>query len=240
VNDPVSLQSTPFHTAIPSSSSLNEFWPESKQFVAVPHDLQRNIGSPISAIYVSFHLLMALCDSSRKKTQNYTGSPPFEQQYPWILEICEELWHYFRRWTTGSDKRPLSDETTTLYMELVDTLAIPASDSRYRFSSSDKAASASIISVSHLIESLATSPMTDINQIRLALVVTRLCHVAQAETQHRSVLDGQRRPPHLLDTEPLKQSAKRICEATEVFLGLQKDLQVCKIKHYTQHSTNVP
>lgn len=229
-NDPVALQSTPFRIAVPSSSSLNEFWPESKQSVAVPHNLQRIIASPTSAIYVSFNLLMALCAPTRQKSQKHVGSAPFEQQYPWILDTCEELWHYFRRWTASFDKRALFDETTTLYMQLLDALAIPGLEKRDCFSSSGKAGSVSVSSVSRLIQSLTTSPMSDTNQLRLALMVTRLYHVAKVETKHRGVFDRRRRSPHTFDTNSLEYSAKTICGNTEVFSSLQKDLQVRRTK----------
>ncbi|UPX14348.1 Non-specific serine/threonine protein kinase [Ascochyta rabiei] len=225
-NDPVSSRSTPFLTAIPSSSSLNEFWPESKQFVAVPHSLQRTFTSPTAAIYVGLNLLMALCASTRPKTRKHTGLALFEQIYPWILDTCEELWHYFRRWTADSEKRPLHNEIVTLYMQLVDTLAIPSSEPRNRFASSIKAASASVGSVLRLVENLATSSLSDGNQIQLARMLTRLCHVAYVETEQGRVLDRRRHPSHVHDTELLKQAAGRICENTEVFSGLQKDLQL--------------
>ena len=237
-NDSVSSRSTPFRIAIPSLNSLNEFWPESKQFVAVPHDLQRTIVSPISAMYIGLNLLMALCASARPRSRRDAGSALFEQQYPWILDTCEEFWHYFRRWTTSSDRGPLHDETIMLYMQLMDTLTIPSSEPRNLFSNLSKAASASVSSVARLIETLATSSMSDGNQIQLALMVTRLCHVAQIETRQGSVFDRRRRPSHVSDTESLKQSARRICENTEVFFALQKDLQVSRAEYHVLYATN--
>lgn len=223
---------------MPSSSSLNEFWPESKQFVAVPHGLQRSIGSPNLAIYVGFNLLVALCAPTGQKSWQYRGSAPFEQQYPWILDILNELWHYFRRWTTGYDKCPLHDDTIALYIQLVDTLAVPSPQLTSRFSNSDKAVLASSSSVSSLIESLATSSMTDENQIRLALTVTRLFHVAQVETVRRGVLDRRHRSSRSCNTGLLKQSATGICENTDIFSALQKDLQVRIRRHRISHATN--
>lgn len=221
MDDHISVRTTSFRTAIPSSSSLNEFWPESKQFVAVPHDLQKIISSPISAIYVGLNLLLALCTSTRQQSRSIL----FEQQYPWISDTGEELWHYFRRWSTA-DKRPLHDETVALYMQLVDTLAISGSEPEARFSSSGKAAAFATRSVAHLIESLATSPMSDSNQIQLALLLTRLCNNSQIGTQSNNLFDRRRQPFEMFGTELLKQSARGTCENAEVFSSLQKDLQV--------------
>jgi serine/threonine-protein kinase ATR len=223
VSDPATTRAASFRTAIPSSSSLNEFWPESKQFVAVPHDLQRTIASPIPARFVSLNLLMALCVPTRQKPQHVR----FEQHYPWILDICEELWHYFRRWTTGSDTHPLHDEIVALYMRLVKTLVSTSSAPRCLSSNSSKAALACSSSVAGLIKSLATLSMSESNQVQLAILATHFCHVARNEAPQRSVLDRRRRSACVFDTDLLKQSARRICENTEVFSGLQKDLQVC-------------
>lgn len=228
VNDAVSSRNTLFRTAVPSLTSLNDFWPESKQFVAVPHDLQRSITSPRSAVYVGLNLLMALCASSRPRLRSHIGSALFEQQYPWILDTCGDFWHYFRRWTTSSDKCLVHDETMMLYMQLIDILTIPSSEPRNHFSGSSKAAAASASSLTRLIETLGTSLMSDENQIQLALMVTRLCHVAQIETKQSSIFDRRRQPSQVLETESVAQSARSICENTEVFSGLQKDLQVSR------------
>lgn len=150
----------------------------------------------------------------------------FEQQYPWILDICEELWHYARRWCTASDKRPMHDEIIALYMQLTDSLAISGPETGDCFSISVKASSMSVNSIANLVESLATSPMSDSNQGQLALMMTRLCRAAQTERPGGSVLGRRRQPSPVFDTESLKQSATRICENIEVLSGLHKDLQV--------------
>ena len=234
-NEPVTVQATLFRASIPSISSLNEFWPESKQLIAAPHNLQRIISSPTSAISVGFNLLVALCALARQKSRNAL----FEQQSLWILDTCDELWHYFRRWTTGSHKRPLHDETITLYMQVVEMLAIPGSQPRYCSSGPGKAVLMSISCVARLIDSLATSPMSDTNQTQLALMVTRLCHLAQSQAPQKGVLDRRRQPSEVFDAEMLKQSARRICENTEVLPGLQKDLQVRATRHCLTHVVNM-
>lgn len=231
-NDAITSRGAPFRTAIPSLSSLNEFWPESKQFVAVPHNLQRTVVSPISATFVGLNLLMALCASSIPRSPDHIGSALFEQQYPWILDTCEEFWHFFGRWTTGSDKRPLHDETVTLYMQLVETLTIPDSEPINRFSTSRKAALASVNCVSRLLDILAISPMSADGQIMLAVMLTRLYHVTQIDSKQSRVLDQRRQPSRVFETGLLKQSVRRICENAEVFDYLEKDLQVRTMGYY--------
>jgi hypothetical protein len=111
-------------------------------------------------------------------------------------------------------------------MQLVDALTIPSTEELDLFPGSEKATTASVASVSHLVESLANSPMSDVNQIRLALMVTRLFHVTTLESQ-QGIVGGQRRQIRKFDTVPLKRNAGKICEDAELFSGLQKDLQVC-------------
>lgn len=212
---------------IPSISSINEFWPESKQLIAVPHNLQKSISSPTFAIYISFNLLVALCDSINQKS----FSRMMEQQCPWVSDTCEELWSYFCRWSTASEKRPLHDESVALYMRIFDSLAISCSESVGRSSPSAKAITMSVNSIARLIEGLASSPMSESNQDQLALMVTRLYRTARTESYHKTVLDRRRQPCETFDMEALEQSATRISKNTEVFSSIRKDLQVCTGAH---------
>lgn len=81
-------------------------------------------------------------------------------------------------------------------------------------------------SVAHAIDSLATSPMSESNQIQLALLTTRLCHLAKPDTLATNRLHPQRRASRLLDTKLLRESVKAVCEKSDVLSGLQEDLQV--------------
>lgn len=223
INDSVSMRPKTCRIMVPSISSINDFWSESKQLIAVPHNLQRSISSPTSAIHIGFNLLAGLCDPINQKSRTRM----FEQQCPWVLDTCEELWSYFCRWSTASEKRPLHDETIALYMRILNSLTTSGSGSVDRFSPSTKAITTSVNSVARLIEGLAASPMLHSNQDQLALMVTRMYHTARTEPCHKTVLDQRRQPCETLDTEALEQNATRISKNTEVFSGLQKDLQVC-------------
>ncbi len=217
-----------FRATVPSTSSLNDFWPESKQLIAVPHNLQRTISAPISAIYIGINILLALCTVSNQTSRNAI----YEQQTMWALDICDELWYYFRRWTTGPTKPPLYDETMTIYMQLLEALAIPNNVHRDCALSLRKATLMTIGSVACLVESLAIPSMSECNQLQLALMVTRLYYSTQTEVSRGSLLDRRRQPVRTFDTDALKQSAKRICENSELLSGLQKDLQVCDTRYY--------
>ncbi|KAH6616589.1 hypothetical protein C7974DRAFT_427548 [Boeremia exigua] len=220
-NEPVTAQAASFRVAVPSMSSLNDFWPESEQLIAVPHNLQRTISSPIAAIYVGLNILVTLCNSVRRGHCNL-----FEQQYSWILDTCDELWHYFRRWTIELTMRPLHDETVALYVELLGSFVVPDLEHKGYPLSLRKTALTTISSIASLVETLNTLPMSDKNQIQLALVVTRLWHFTQVKAPKRSVLDRQRQPSRVFDTDIMKQSVRKTCGNTQVLSGLQKDLQL--------------
>lgn len=225
VNDSVPARAAPFRIMAPPTSSINDFWPESKQLIAVPHDLQRTISSPTSVVYIGLKLLAALCDPANSESRKGM----FEKQYPWILDTCEDLWHCFHRWSTALDQHPLHDETVASYLQLITNLTIPGHRSKDSFSTSVKAATTSVKSIACLIEGLATSPMSNANQEQLALMVTRLCRNAKADQSHERVLDRRRQSSQMLDVEILKQSATRLCENAEVLSSLHKDLQVCAL-----------
>lgn len=157
----------------------------------------------------------------------------------WALDTCDELWHYFRRWTTRSNKLPLYDETIALYMQLVEAMAVPETAQRDRALGLRKATLMAISSVACLIESLATSPMLESNQLQLALMVTRLYYFTHTEVPQRSVLDRWRQPGEMFDTDALKQSAKKISENVDLLSGLQKDLQVRATRCCLTHIANV-
>src|SRR5437764_910988 len=75
VNEPTSSSPPPsFNVALPSSSSISEFWPESQHFVALPHDLQRNITSQVGSIHIGFSLLLALVNFIQPRQKVYTTS----------------------------------------------------------------------------------------------------------------------------------------------------------------------
>lgn len=182
--------------------------------------------SPTSTIYIGLNILVALCTSTRQRPCNTL----FEQQSLWILDTCDELWHYFQRWTTGPNKGPLHDETVAIYMQLVGAFASLDHEQTDFGPGSKKAALMAISSIARLVETLFTSPLSESNQTQLALLLTRLCHLAQPEAPRRSVLDRRRQPPEVFETESLSQNAKRICENSEVLSALQKDLQVWALR----------
>lgn len=154
----------------------------------------------------------------------------FKQQSSWILDACDEMWQFFQRWTTGSSTHPLCDGSIALYMQLLETFAIPAPESINPSPHLRKAMLMAFSNVAHLIETLATASMSDDIQTQLALLVTRLCHFAQLTATHDNeseVRHGYWKDP---DTGLLRQSATRICEQAEILSGLQKDLQVCAVR----------
>lgn len=223
MNDSVSVRPKTCRILIPSISSINDFWPESERLIAVPHNLQRSISSPASAIHIGFNLLADLCEPTNQNSRTRM----IEQQCPWVSDTCEELWSYFCRWSITSEKAPLHDETIALYMRIFDSLTVSTPGSVDRFPPSVKVVTTSVNSIARLIEGLAASPMSESNQGQLALMVTRLYRTAHTGLCHKTVLDRRRPPCEIPDMEALEQSATRICKDSEAFSTLNKDLQVC-------------
>jgi hypothetical protein len=155
-----------------------------------------------------------------------TENALFKQQSTWILDTCHELWHFFQRWTTGSSTHALHDEVIASYLQLIVTFTIPRPGGREHSVHLRKAISLSIDSVTHLVESLAASPMSESCQTQLALLLTRLCHFAQPDALNTPRPHQQRGIPKTFDTEMLRESIRVNCGKLEVLSGLQEDLQV--------------
>lgn len=150
----------------------------------------------------------------------------FKQQSMWILDTCHELWHFFKRWTTGSSTHALHGEVTASYLQLIVTFTTPRPGGRENSVHLRKAISLSMDSVAHLVENLAASPMLESNQTQLALLLTRLCHFAQPDALNARGTHRQRGLPKTIDTEILRESVRVVCGKLEVLSGLQEDLQV--------------
>jgi serine/threonine-protein kinase ATR len=223
VDDPASASSTPFSVLLPSSSSISEFWPESQQFVALPHDLQRAITSQLGAIHIGFSLLLALVDVV--KSTNGKGAS-LEHHLPWVLDSLQALWQHFRRWTTSSEKRPFYDEITGLYLQLLDSALFPNISNPDRFSNSLKAAQALTGSLSELLQNSATSPVSESNQIRLATTFARLLRVLKLPSTTASASRRRQDGARGVILNDLETVVSAFCQDTNVFSSLHRDLQV--------------
>jgi serine/threonine-protein kinase ATR len=163
INDPSSALVPSFSVDLPSSRTIGEFWPESQQLVAQPHDLQRVVSSQLGAIYLGFSLLHACVDALSSKNGKSTGPAILEHHQPWLQDSICDLWKHFRRWTTSSEKRPFHDEVTALYLQLLETAFSPTAASEDRFSKSFKSDQALASSLDELLENLPTSLVSEPN-----------------------------------------------------------------------------
>jgi serine/threonine-protein kinase ATR len=226
VNDPSSTLAPSFSVTLPSSRNVGEFWPESQQTVALPHDLQQVVTSQLGAVYVGFSLLQACVNALSTKKGKIAGFAALEHHQPWLQDSVCALWKHFRRWTTSSEKRPIHDEITTLYLDLLETAFFPTAAAEDGLPNSLKSGQALTSSLDELLENSSASSMSETNQIRLASMFARLCSVLKTLSAQPSIsrrrLDATK-TVMLNDTEA---AVARACQNVEQFSQLHKDLQV--------------
>jgi serine/threonine-protein kinase ATR len=223
VSDPSVLQTQPFGIVLPSPASIAEFWPESQQFVALPHELQRTISSHVGAIYIGLTLLLCLANGVRQQQGRSAGSATFDHHQPFILDTCTALWQHFRRWTTGSEKQSFYDETVNVFLEVLEAVAVPVVLSKGQPPGSSKAAHTLVQGVSSLLEKVNVSPVT---QLQLASLLIRLRNIVDGTNEPHSKSDCQRPTSPSIVLMDLESGVGKLCRDAEKFLDLQKDLQV--------------
>ncbi|KAH8732219.1 hypothetical protein GQ44DRAFT_602205 [Phaeosphaeriaceae sp. PMI808] len=220
VGDLSSSPSRNLQLLLPSSGSIASFWEESIHFVALPHDLQRTVTSQIGAIYIGLHLLLSLVNATRRRQS--TGSMTLEHYQPWILDTCLILWQHFRWWTVSSDKHSLHDETVTLYLHVLEAIAVPNISAENCASGSAKVAQ----SLAHSLSSLLEQPnLAVLNQAQLAslLISLRRAHINFSNTS--SNLGRRRANSSFIVVDDLEASVAQFCHDTKKFSEFHRDLQ---------------
>lgn len=232
VNDPASSSPTSFNVALPSSSSISEFWPESQHFVALPHDLQRSITSQIGSIHIGFSLLLALVNVIQPRGKAYATSIALVHHLPWVVDSIQALWQHFRRWTTTSEKRLLYDEVMLIYLQLLETSLFPLATPEDRPSTSLKTAQALTSSLTELLDNLSTPPASEASQVRLASIFARLRSIVTSPSANTSTLRRRQDAIASFILQDLEKSIAMICQDMEHFSKFHKDLQVW-VEQYT-------
>jgi serine/threonine-protein kinase ATR len=225
-NDPASSPATSFSVVLPSSGSIGEFWPESQQFVALPHDLQRTITSQLGAIHAGFSLILALVTVVQSKGGK-SRAAKLESHLPWVGDSLQTLWQHFRRWSTGSEKPLLYDEITILYLKLLESALFPTLSTEDHFPNSLRAAQALTSSLAELLQNLATSPASESNQIRLATSFARLRRILKLSPTSASGSRRRQAGARSVIVYDLEAAVAEFCQDTEQFSNLHRDLQVC-------------
>jgi serine/threonine-protein kinase ATR len=227
VNDTALSWDASLPAALPSSASLNEFWSESQSFVALPHDLQRTIDTPLGAIHISFNLLLALLPASKPSEIKDTGFGTLQHLQTWTLDSCSILWRFFCRWTTETNRPLLADNIVGLYLQVLEAVSRSLTNPNNHFSNPIKTALALADGLCRLLEDISTSPLSDVNQVPFATILVRLRGAVVSVPGNADASSRRRSIPESIIHDILEPSVVRICHHVEMFTALQKDLQVC-------------
>ncbi|CAO2647756.1 Nn.00g086780.m01.CDS01 [Neocucurbitaria sp. VM-36] len=226
VNDATSFSKPSFHVALPSSSSIGEFWPESQHFVALPHDLQRTVASHIGAVYVGSRILLALVDAVHPPMRTSTSSACFQHYLPWVMDSCIALWQHYKYCTTGSENHLLHDGIVALYLQALNSVTFTSTAPEDRFFKTPKAAQFLICSITDLLEHFLASNLSDSIQTQFASTLTRLRSVLNISTTNDFTSQPRQEATRSVILRDLEFSIAEVCQDAERFSALHKDLQL--------------
>lgn len=226
MDDPVSVPAPSFSVALPSSSNISVFWPESQQIIALPHDLQRTITSQLGAINVGFCLLLALANAIQPQERESVTPGALDHHLPWIIDSAQALWKYFRRWTTSSAKRPFSDEITLVYLQLLEILFLPSLAPGDRTCTSLKNAQALITSLREFVDGLPSLPASESSQVRLAIILTHLRSALVSSPENIPTIRRRQEASRTIVLHDVEEIIAKACRDVDHFSKLHKDLQV--------------
>lgn len=228
MDDPASAAMPSFNLLLPSSSSISDFWPDSQQTIALPHDLQRAITSRLGAIHAGFCLLTTLACVAPPQGKALATPSALEHHVPWIIDSAQDLWKHFRRWTATSERGLLVDEITLAYLQLLETLFLPAVAPRNRSLGSLKNVQSLINSLRELVDCLSSAPesASEASQVRLAIIFTRLRSVLTSPSTNVSTTRRRQDMSRSIILNDVEALVARACQDAEHFSRLFKDLQV--------------
>ncbi|KAI4673661.1 uncharacterized protein J4E88_008717 [Alternaria novae-zelandiae] len=228
MDDPASAAVLSFNLLLPSSSSISDFWPDSQQIIALPHDLQRVVTSRLGAIHAGFCLLTTLACVAPPQGRASATSSSLDHHVPWIIDSAQDLWKHLRRWTATSERGILVNEITLAYLQLLETLFLPAGTPGDRSLESLKNAQSLINSLSDLIDGLSTAPelASEVIQVRLAIVLTRLRSVLTSPTMDDLATRRRKNMSRSVVLNDVEAIVARACQDVEHFSQLHKDLQL--------------
>lgn len=214
-----------FQLSLPSSGVISDFWSESQQFVALPHNLQRTIPSRLGAIFVGFNLLHALILVLKQPSKNQIGPVDCAQHLPWVTDSVLTLWKHYRRCKLNGDRRPLQDGIVTTYLQFVDAVLGQAD---HTFTSHTKVKH---VMLGELGDLLRNSDLSPVVQSQLASTLIKLRVTWTPSSHSGSGEDGTRNAT--MDhsyLETFETSVNLACQQEEVFSKLQRDLQVRRLE----------
>jgi serine/threonine-protein kinase ATR len=238
INNPTISCNASLQAVLPSPASLNKFWPQSQNLVALPHSLQRTIETPLGAIHVSLSLLFALFSSSKTSEAKDVGFVTLQQLHTWVLDSCSMLWRFFCRWNTSMNRSPLADDIVGSYLQVLEGISCSLTNPRNHFSSSTKTAFVLADGIYGLIEVLPISPLSDVNQLRFATILVRLRGTVIFAPQDVGASSRRLDTSRSMILDILEPSVINLCQNVGIFATLHKDLKVCANHSHSEDTTD--
>ncbi|KAF2747396.1 hypothetical protein M011DRAFT_458655 [Sporormia fimetaria CBS 119925] len=223
-NDDVSpLFSSNCHLTLPPLGNLGDFWPESKNVVALPHGCQITVKSRHRAVLIGISIIVALCEYENDPGQRGSSCIPLGQGLTWALGSLSCLWRASKK--ANHERSSVSDAVEAGFIRVLTTIVLPAA---VQTESLDYRKVAVVLSTQlvDLLQSCCASPLASANQIQLALLLIRLRGaIEELDNLEGPIIAHHRELKNLL-TDSMAPAILSICQVAEKLTKLDLDLQL--------------
>jgi serine/threonine-protein kinase ATR len=215
-----------FNVNLPPSDSISEFWPDSQHIVALPRGSQTNITSQLQAILLGLKLVLIILDSTLSTV--HWSAVPFatEAYFPWALDACLTLWQRYRQCVAHLERAISHDEIEATFLNILNVVALPIISPDNELSRSPKVVLSFTTRLSDLIQTCSISPLSPLNQTRLASLLIRLRSSLEEPQDRGNDTRHHYRDSRTLVVDHLGTTIDSVCQNIKNHKGLERDLQV--------------
>jgi serine/threonine-protein kinase ATR len=214
-----------FNVSLPPSDSISDFWPDSQHIVALPQGSQRVITSQLQAILLGLRLVHIILDSTQSAGQ-WSAVPSASEAYlPWALDGCLALWQRYKQCAAHIERADPHNEIEAAFLQILNIVALPIMTPENELSRSPKVMLSFTTRLSDLVQTCSTSPLSTLNQIRLASLLVRLRSFVE-QPRHRGKTRHHDRDLKTLVVDHLETTIGSFCQAVKENKPLERDLQV--------------
>lgn len=142
------------------------------------------------------------------------------------MDSVQALWRHYRRWTISSERRAIYDEIMLVYMQLLESLFISSVTPRDCTSALSKIVQALTSSLVELLHSLSATQTSEVIQIRIASIFTRLRSILGYQSIDNPIPRRRQDVTRQVIQNEIEHAVDRLFQDEECFVKLHKDLQV--------------